>query len=633
MLKTVFRVLISVRAKLFFVFLMMAAFLALLGGYAYHAISTTGAVVKYTYDRPLMAINYTRAAGQTFSQMETELIRGADPSTLANHLKVFRSDLAVAKERSISARAISDFTDIETLTAQWVDISLAGKLPLTEQELAQQAELSSQITDKLGVIAELQTNESFRNRESALAGIDKVEHYSVIATGLALALSILLASWLSMTIIRPLKAAAQAARKISAGDLNTQIPKGGEDETGALLNTLRSMQESVRGRVDLEQAARALAQMRLVDSLENSKDAIILTDADERIIVVNHQVRTLFPDLKGATFLGAKLQTFFHRSGVPKHIPHIYDEVQNEIRTTDGRWARINAFDTAEGGRLILWTDITAAKKAHQNLTISKDQTEVAHAKTLFLAAMSHELLTPLNAVIGFADAMAMEHKQNGSDPKHVEMCQIISRNGDQVLKIVQDVLNIADTANARILSAHQEIVDLKEVVIFCLKVIAKDMKPKRIRLIWNPQMAPVKVRGDRIHLQQAVLNLLSNAVKFNHDGGRIKVDIRLQTDNSVALDVIDDGIGIKAGDIDRMIEPFEQADNSYSRRYEGVGLGLSVVQKIMAFHKGEIRLRSALGKGTCATLVFPQAYTESADQSRSINSEKINNSSIGSAA
>ena len=74
----------------------MAAFLALLGGYAYHAISTTGAVVKYTYDRPLMAINYTRAAGQTFSQMETELIRGADPSTLANHLKVFRSDLAVA---------------------------------------------------------------------------------------------------------------------------------------------------------------------------------------------------------------------------------------------------------------------------------------------------------------------------------------------------------------------------------------------------------------------------------------------------------------------------------------------------------------------------------------------------------
>lgn len=350
MLKTVLRVLISVRAKLFFVFLMMVAFLALLGGYAYHAISTTGAVVKYTYDRPLMAINYTRAAGQTFSQMETELIRGPDPSTLANQLEVFQSDLAVAKERSISARAIGDFADIETLTARWVDISLAGKFPLTEQELAQQAELSSQITEKLGVIAELQTNESFRNRESALAGIDKVERYSVMATGLALALSILLASWLSVTIIRPLKAAARAARKISAGDLNTQIPKGGEDETGALLNTLRSMQESVRGRVDLEQAARALAQMRLVDSLENSKDAIILTDADERIIVVNHQVRTLFPDLKSATFLGAKLQTFFHRSGVPKHIPHIYDEVQNEIRTADGRWARINAFDTAERG-------------------------------------------------------------------------------------------------------------------------------------------------------------------------------------------------------------------------------------------------------------------------------------------
>ena len=633
MLKNAFRVLISVRAKLFFVFLMMVAFLALLGGYAFHAISTTGAVVKYTYDRPLMAINYARAAGLTFSQMENELIRGAHPSALANRLDFFRSDLAVAKERSISERAADHFAHVERLTARWTDISLSGKTPLTEREIAEQGKLSSQITETLEVIVELQTNESFRSRESALAGIDRVGRYSVMATGFALALSILLASWLSITIIRPLKDAARAARKISAGDLNTQIPEGGEDETGALLKTLRSMQDSVRGRVDLEQSARALAQMRLVESLENSKDAIILTDADKRIIVVNNQVRTLFPDLKGAVFLGAELQTFFHRSGVPKHIPHIYDEVQNEIRSTDGRWARINAFDTAEGGRLILWTDITAAKKAHQNLTISKDQTEVAHAKTLFLAAMSHELLTPLNAVIGFADAMAMQHKQSGSDPKQLEMCEIISRNGDQVLKIVQDVLNIADTANAKILSTNQEVVDMKAVVNFCLKAIAKDMKPKRLRLIWNSQMAPVKILGDRVHLQQAVLNLLSNAVKFNHEGGRIKVDIRVQADNSVALDVIDDGIGIKAEDLTRMIEPFEQADNSYSRRYEGVGLGLSVVQKIMAFHNGEIRLRSAFGKGTCATLLFPKAYQESADQSRSINFEKINDSSIVSAA
>ena len=107
----------------------------------------------------------------------------------------------------------------------------------------------------------------------------KVERYALWATGLALALSILLSTWLGITIIKPLKAAALAARKISAGDLNTKIPAGGDDETGALLKTLGSMQENIRGRMDREQSARALAQTRLAESLENSKDAIILTDA------------------------------------------------------------------------------------------------------------------------------------------------------------------------------------------------------------------------------------------------------------------------------------------------------------------------------------------------------------------
>ena len=81
------------------------------------------------------------------------------------------------------------------------------------------------------------------------------------------------------------------------------------------------------------------------------------------------------------------------------------------------------------------------------------------------------------------------------------------------------------------------------------------------------------------------------------------------------------------------MIEPFEQADKSYSRRYEGAGLGLSVVQKIMAFHSGELQLRSAFGKGTCATLLLPKAYQESPARPVPKDSENVNDSSIISAA
>ncbi len=638
MLNNAFRVLISVRSKLFFSFLAMSALLALLGGYAFHAISTTGAVVENTFDRPLMAINYARSAGQTFTQMELDLVNGADKESLSETLEAFQSDLSVAKQRSISERAAPFFTDVETLTEQWSRISLTNQGALSEAERAQQAELATEIEDNLDIIVELQTNESFRNRETALEGVGKVERYALWATGLALALSILLSTWLGITIIKPLKAAALAARKISAGDLNTKIPAGGDDETGALLKTLGSMQENIRGRMDREQSARALAQTRLAESLENSKDAIILTDAQDQIIVANNQVQTMFPDLENTKILSAKLDTLFNRRGVPKTISHIYDEAQNEIRFDDGRWARINASDTEEGGRLIIWTDISQAKAAHRNLMIAKEQAEAANrAKTLFLAAMSHELRTPLNAVIGFADVMAMQHQQGGGDPKQLEMCHLISRNGDQLLKIVQDVLNIADTEDTEILSTNREVVDLKEIVTFCLKTIAGEMQPKRLRLIWDSQMSPVKVRGDRVRLQQAVLNLLSNAIKFNQEDGRIKVDIRRQSDGSVAIDVIDDGIGIKSENLARMVEPFEQADNSYSRRYEGAGLGLSVVQKIMKLHKGELRLRSAFGKGTCATLILPETMTASDQNSHSASqgkdSESVNTSQIGSAA
>ncbi len=612
----------------------MVVLLALLGGYAFHSISTTGAVVKNTFDRPLMAINYARSAGQTFTQMELDLVNGADPEVLAEGLEAFLSDLSVAKQRSISDRSESFFSDVETLTERWAKLSMLNPVLLSVSQRAEQVRLAAEIEDNLDIIVELQTNESFRNRETALEEVGKVEHYSLMATGLALALSILLSSWLGLTIIRPLKSAAMAARKISAGDLNTKIPPGGDDETGALLKTLSSMQDNIRGRMDREQSARTLAQTRLAESLENSKDAIILTDASGQIIVANNQVQTMFPDLDGRKVINSTLEEIFSRRGVPKTIPHIYDELQHEIRFDDGRWARINASDTEEGGRLIIWTDITAAKRDHQNLMIAKEQAEAANrAKTLFLAAMSHELRTPLNAVIGFADVMTLQHQQSGGDPKQLEMCQIISKNGDQLLKIVQDVLNIADTENPEILSANLETVDLQEVVTFCLKTIASEMRPKKLRVIWDSKMPPINIRGDRVRLQQAVLNLLSNAVKFNKEGGRIKVDIRHLSANSVAIDVIDEGIGIKSENLARMIEPFEQADNSYSRRYEGAGLGLSVVQKIMTLHKGELRLRSTFGKGTCATLLLPKALPNIEAAPKTENSESVNSSRIRSAA
>ena len=128
--------------------------------------------------------------------------------------------------------------------------------------------------------------------------MEKVKKYTFMAILGALLLTFLLSAWISFTIIRPLNFAAEAARKISAGNLDAEIPAGGMDETGALLKTMTAMQQNIRDRMGREQNLKTLAQDRLADSIENSADSILLTDSTGVIIVANPQVKIMFPEFK-----------------------------------------------------------------------------------------------------------------------------------------------------------------------------------------------------------------------------------------------------------------------------------------------------------------------------------------------
>lgn len=626
MLQHAFKVLISVKAKLFFSFLAMTVLLAALGGYSLYSITQTGNTVKDTFDRPLMAINFARAAGQNFAQMELAALRGSEVESLPELLEVFEGDVAVAKERSISERATPFFEELDGLTKDWARIALSGAAS-TEQSQAQRREIAEQVIDNLDIIVELQTNESFRNRETALAGVEKVKRYSLIASAAALILSFLLSAWLAVTIINPLKAAAAAARKISAGNLQTKIPEGGEDETGVLLKTLSVMQKNIAWRMEKEQSSRALAQTRLAESLENSKDAILLTDIEAKIIVANQQVETLFPDLAEKDIIGSDLAKHFDMNGAPLSIGNEFFPEDNEIFLADGRWARVNASRTEEGGLLMIWTDITHAKEINRNLMEAKEQAEAADkAKTLFLAAMSHELRTPLNAVIGFSDVIKMHlETQNGAE-KHVELAELISQNGSQLLNIVKDVLDVASTNDMDNMNVQRERINVIDVIDYSVATMREEISEKKLQLIWQG-FDDVFVSGDNLRLGQALLNLIGNAVKFNRPGGAVKIDVALSNDNQVHIHVIDNGIGISSEHIDQVTKPFVQADDSYTRQHGGTGLGLAVVKKIMSRHHGELTLRSQAGRGTCATLTLPlyQAGTSGLEADETEHLKNIN--------
>lgn len=619
MIGNIFKVLISVKAKLFFGFLSMSVIISLLGGYAYLSLRNASYVVEDTFDRPLFAVNYARSAAQIFTQLELELLRHGDNADeevaeeISDLIILFKEDLEIAKERSISDRATSFFTEIENDMSLWERSRLdATTDPKTLEEIA------TRIEGNLDIIVELQNNQSYRNRESSLQKMARFETYSLAAITVALALTLALSIWIALTIIKPLKAAAMAARKISAGNFDVDIPKGGDDETGVLLKTMSVMQRSIRKNMGREQNLRTLAQNRLADSLRNSQDAILLTDKNGKIIVANPKIDEMFPLLKGHDLLEKKYSDYFTYAGVPLHACENIQNDDHGIKFDDGRWARVSASDTQEGGRLYIWSDTTEAKNYTENLLKAKEAAEAADkAKTTFLAVMSHELRTPLNGVIGFSDIISSDIKKNGGNDNHADMARLIAQSGKQLLNIVTDILTISDDKEWE--DSHQkfEVVNMKDIVVASLQDIDAEAKSKKIRLIWDVSNIEYSVMGDAEKLKQMVFNLLSNAVKFNRDNGVVKIQIIPTLDQRLQLDVIDNGIGMNKEKVNEMMLPFTQMDAGHSRRYEGLGLGLSIVKKIVQAHKGEIRMRSDIETGTVATILLPRVAATMIAQER----------------
>lgn len=609
----------SVKTKLFGGFLAMALLIAGVGGYALVSVSNAGDVVTDTFDRPLMAVNFARSASQTFSALELETLRPSDPDNpqarLSDLSAEFLEDLSIARERSISPRAVDFFDAVEADFADWMQSA--------------DTTLSLDIEENLDIIVELQAGEAFLNRESAIETMARIRRISGIAVASALIMAIGLTVWIAFTIIRPLKAAAGAAAQISAGRLDVLIPQGGQDETGQLLRTMRSMQTTIRTRMEAEQDMRALAQNRLSDALETSDNAVLLTDADDRVVLANPGVRSLLPDLGEETELtGRFFASLFTPVGVPKSLaskPRRDDDetaaaVEAEFQLGNGRWLRVSASDTQEGGRLFIWNDITESRLQAENLRDARDAAEAAsRAKTLFLAAMSHELNTPLNAIVGLSDVLRLRHESRG-DADLADMAELISTSGGHMAQIVRDVLEISgdDTTLDR---AKLETVSLDKAVEKAVTLLRPLGKDSNIRLLWNPPTEPVAMLGDAEDLYLLAVKLIDNAVKFNRPGGVVRVQLVPTSDDSVRLDVIDTGIGIARENLDRILQPFSQVDEGYTRSVDGTGLGLCVADRIARRHETRLQVRSVLGKGSVFSIIFktgPQAITERSTETQS---------------
>jgi signal transduction histidine kinase len=257
-----------------------------------------------------------------------------------------------------------------------------------------------------------------------------------------------------------------------------------------------------------------------------------------------------------------------------------------------------------------LFVDLTERRRFEDALRDAKEAAEAANrSKSDFLAHMSHELRTPLNAVIGFSEIIFREMFGPVGEPRYADYARDIHASGTHLLNVIGDILDIAkaESGNAEL---DEQAVDLGDIAAASVRLIEPRAHAGQIRV--ETRVAPdlPKIDADARRLKQVLINLLANAVKFTPPGGRVTVEVDLAPDGGARLVVRDTGIGMKAEDIPRALEPFSQVDNALSRRFEGTGLGLPLSKKLVELHGGRLAIESALDRGTTVTVTLPPTRT-----------------------
>jgi len=608
----------SIGATLFGAFVAMSVITGTLGVLGVYVLSLAGGFVADTYDRPLMAINYARAASLGFAQMDKELLqrrhapeseRAALDRRLAQLTTTVFEDLSIAEERSLADSERAVIADIRKLVTRWDEIRRGDADGTAAFELNS---LSEQVIRNFDLLTELTVGHSFVERRKAATAMANFQTTSIAAILLALLLSALITLLLARRIVAPLSAAAAVADRIAGGEFETPIPAGGDDETGKLLRSMAVMQESVRVMMEREKAGRLSAQARLIAALESSHDAMVLVDASGRVVTANSQLTVFFPPLARQLGSAENFATVFKdvaerlvtRIVVPNDVRGEADWSDllasgGEFQLVDGRWLRASRSSTEDGGFFLVLSDFTEIKEREERLAEAKRQAEAASAaKTNFLANMSHELRTPLNAIIGFADIISRQVFGSSGNPKYSDYATDIVRSGRHLLDVISSVLDVAKSEAGR-LELNVETVNLRHIFDDCVAMMREQCAQAQLHLVVEPPGPALLVSADPPKLRQIILNLLSNAIKFTDAGGTVSLIAVPPESGMVSVRIVDTGIGMSAEHIAIALTPFSQVDNRLARRYEGTGLGLPLTKAFVELHGGVMTIVTTLGAGT----------------------------------
>ncbi len=293
-----------------------------------------------------------------------------------------------------------------------------------------------------------------------------------------------------------------------------------------------------------------------------------------------------------------------------------------ELKLLDGRIFQLNRFPMPDGGHASVYTNITLQREFEESLAEARDEAQAAtKSKAAFLAAMSHEIRTPMNGVVGMISLL--QETQLESDQR--TMMNTVQDSAFSLLQIINDILDFSKIEAGK-LSLEKIPVNIDTVLEGVTETLLPNVTKKKLRmsLFIDPDI-PEYVLTDQVRLRQILFNLAGNATKFTSNRPERQGKVTLRADLTepvkdgrakIRLSVIDNGIGMKPEVVDKLFNPFTQADQSTTRKFGGTGLGLSICKTLTELMGGKVSVESIEGEGSSFYATLPFEVAENSEDS-----------------